>query len=169
MDVAALLTDAFTRVNGEVHSALRGIKKKHLNEQPDPATNSVSWLIWHLTRVQDDHVADAAGLEQVWHAEGFEQRFQLPLPSDDTGFGHTPEDVAAVRVDSPKPLVEYHDAVHAQTLNYLGTLDSRSLDRVVDEAWDPPVSLGVRLVSVIGDTMQHAGQAAFLRGVLERR
>ncbi|MBO8195791.1 DUF664 domain-containing protein [Streptomyces oryzae] len=169
MDITALLTDAFTRVNGEVHSTLRGIRKKHLNEGPDPAGNSVSWLIWHLTRVQDDHLADAAGTEQVWHAQGFEKRFGLPLTSADTGFGHAPEDVAAVRVDSPKPLLEYHDAVHEQTLNYLDTLDSRSLDRIVDDAWDPPVSLGVRLVSVIGDTMQHVGQAAFLRGVLERR
>ncbi|MBQ0864511.1 DUF664 domain-containing protein [Streptomyces smyrnaeus] len=169
MDTTALLTDAFTRVNGEVHSALRGIKKKHLNEQIDPAANSLSWLIWHLTRVQDDHLADAAGAEQVWHAQKFEERFGLPLPSDDTGFGHEPEDVAAVRVDSPKPLLEYHDAVHEQTLNYLDTLTARSLDRIVDDAWDPPVSLGVRLVSVLGDTMQHAGQAAFLRGVLERR
>ncbi|MBO8189307.1 mycothiol transferase [Streptomyces spirodelae] len=169
MDTTALLTDSFTRVNGEVHAALRGIRKKHLNEQPEPRSNSVSWLIWHLTRVQDDHLADAAGTEQVWRAQGFEKRFGLPLPSDDTGFGHAPEDVAAVRVDSPKPLLEYHDAVHEQTLNYLDTLSSRSLDRIVDNAWDPPVSLGVRLVSVIGDTMQHVGQASFLRGVLERR
>ncbi|MGP3988985.1 mycothiol transferase [Streptomyces sp. 3N207] len=169
MDTTALLTDAFTRVNGEVHSTLRSIKKRHLNEQLDPATNRVSWLIWHLTRVQDDHLADAAGTQQVWHAQGFEERFGLPLPSDDTGFGHAPADVAAVRVDSPKLLLEYHDAVHEQTLNYLGTLNARSLDRIVDDAWDPPVSLGVRLVSVIGDTMQHVGQAAFLRGVLERR
>ncbi|CAL9504563.1 DUF664 domain-containing protein [Streptomyces albus] len=169
MDTTALLTDAFTRVNQEVHATLDGIAKKHLNQRLDPAANTVAWLVWHLTRVQDDHLADAAGQDQVWHAEGFEESFGLDLPSDDTGFGHSPQDVAAVRVDSPQPLVAYHDAVHAQTLNYLGTLSSQSLNRIVDEAWDPPVSLGVRLVSVIGDTMQHVGQAAFLRGVLERQ
>ncbi|NSC22829.1 DUF664 domain-containing protein [Streptomyces albus subsp. chlorinus] len=169
MDTTALLTDAFTRVNEEVHAVLDGIRSKHLDQRLDPAANTVGWLVWHLTRVQDDHVADAAGAEQVWHAGGFQERFGLPLPADDTGFGHSPQDVAAVRVDSPRPLVAYHDAVHEQTLNYLGTLTSRSLDRIVDEAWDPPVSLGVRLVSVVGDTMQHVGQAAFLRGVLERQ
>ncbi|WP_019354993.1 mycothiol transferase [Streptomyces sp. AA1529] len=169
MDTTALLADAFTRVNDEVHAALGGIRRKHLDEPPDPGGNSVCWLIWHLTRVQDDHLADAAGTEQVWHAQGFEERFGLPLPADDTGFGHTPEEVAAVRVDSPRPLLDYHDAVHEETLTYLGTLGPRSLDRIVDDAWDPPVSLGVRLVSVLGDTLQHVGQAAFLRGVLERR
>lgn len=169
MDTTALLKDAFTRVNGEVHAALDGIAKKHLNERLDPGTNTVAWLIWHLTRVQDDHLADAAGQEQNWHAQGFEERFGLPLDSDDTGFGHSPEDVAAVRVDSPPLLVAYHDAVHQRTLDYLDTIGSQSLGRIVDDAWDPPVTLGVRLVSVIGDTMQHVGQAAFLRGVLERR
>ncbi|MEU5839047.1 DUF664 domain-containing protein [Streptomyces diacarni] len=169
MDTTALLEDAFTRVNGEVHATLDGIRNTYLTERLDPGANTVAWLVWHLTRVQDDHVADAAGSEQVWHAQGFEERFGLPLDADDTGFGHSPEDVAAVRVDSPELLVAYHDAVHQRTCAYLGTLSSQSLGRIVDDAWDPPVSLGVRLVSVIGDTMQHVGQAAFLRGVLERR
>ncbi|WP_326689133.1 MULTISPECIES: mycothiol transferase [unclassified Streptomyces] len=169
MDTTALLADCYDRVREEVHSALSGIGKAHLNERPDEGTNSVSWLIWHLTRVQDDHIADAAAREQVWHAQGFEERFGFGLPTDDTGFGHGPKDVAAVRVDSPDLLLEYHDAVHEQTLDFLRTLSSQSLGRVIDDAWDPPVTLGVRLVSVIGDDMQHAGQAAFLRGILERR
>ncbi|GAA2609994.1 mycothiol transferase [Streptomyces axinellae] len=169
MDTTALLTDCYDRVRDEVHSVLSGISEKHLNERLDEETNSVGWLVWHLTRVQDDHIAAAAGLDQVWHSGGFEERFGLALPSDDTGFGHGPEDVAAVRVDSPDLLLEYHDAVHEQTLNYLRGLSPQSLGRIVDDAWDPPVTLGVRLVSVIGDDMQHAGQAAFLRGVLERR
>lgn len=57
--------------------------------------------MWHLTRVQDDHIADAFGLEQVWLADGWEKRFGLGLPRDATGFGHTPAQVAKVRVDSP--------------------------------------------------------------------
>jgi hypothetical protein len=39
----------------------------------------------------------------------------------------------------------------------------------VDDYWDPPVTLGVRLVSIISDDLQHVGQAAFIRGVIERR
>jgi hypothetical protein len=74
-----------------------------------------------------------------------------------------------VRVDSPDLLVGYHEAVHAQTLRFLEGLKEEELGRVVDERWDPPVTLGVRLVSVVSDDLQHAGQAAFVRGVLERR
>ena len=67
-------------------------------------------------------------------------------------------------------LVGYHDAVHdLATVQYLRGLDEPELGRIVDTSWDPPVTLGVRLVSVIADDLQHVGQAAFVRGILQRR
>lgn len=48
----------------------------------------------------------------------------------------------------------------------LSGLGEEDLDRVVDENWDPPVTLGVRLISIADDDIQHAGQAAYLRGLL---
>ncbi|GAA5020768.1 hypothetical protein GCM10025734_75280 [Kitasatospora paranensis] len=125
--------------------------------------------MWHLTRIQDDHVADVAGAEQLWTADGWADRFALPLPPGDTGYGHGPDEVAAVRVGSADLLTGYHDAVHARTAAYVRTLRDTDLGRVVDERWDPPVTLGVRLVSVVSDDLQHAGQAAFVRGALLRR
>ena len=65
-------------------------------------------------------------------------------------------------------LTGYHDAVHEQTIRLVSGVTDADLSRVVDEAWDPPVTLGVRLVSVISDGLQHAGQAAFIRGILLR-
>ena len=56
--------------------------------------------------------------------------------------------------------------MHARTVAHLAGLSEADLDRVVDERWDPPVTLGVRLVSVISDDLQHAGQAAYLRGLV---
>lgn len=169
MNTSELLEDGYERVRGAVHDALDGLPRKHLNAQLDSGTNSIAWLVWHLTRVQDDHIADAADRAQVWHSQNWEERFALPLPADSTGFGHTAKDVAAVQVDSTDPLLGYYDAVHEQTLGYVRGLNGQALDRIVDEAWDPPVTLGVRLVSVLADSLQHAGQAAFVRGVLERR
>jgi Protein of unknown function (DUF664) len=134
----------------------------------DLGANSIAWLVWHLTRIQDDHVADAFQAEQVWTVGGWMERFGLPFDPRDTGYGHQAEDVAAVQVDS-ELLVGYHDAVHQQTTGYLGQLTDADLGRVVDRSWDPPVTLGVRLVSVIADDLQHAGQAALIRGVLQRR
>jgi len=169
MDSAAVLLDGFERVRGAVHTVLHRISADDLTARLDEKANSIAWLVWHLTRVQDDHVADAAGLEQVWLAQGWAEEFDLPLSDVDTGYGHHAEDVASVRVGSPRPLRGYHDAVHEQTAAFVRDLDADALDRIVDEGWDPPVTLGVRLVSVLADDLQHVGQAEFVRGVLRRR
>ncbi|MFC4627222.1 DUF664 domain-containing protein [Promicromonospora alba] len=164
-----LLVDAFGRIKETVHSSVRGLSGEELAFRLDEDTNSITWLVWHLTRVQDDHVADAAGTSQVWSDDGWDRRFGLPFPAEETGYGHDADAVSAVRVPSGDLLTGYHDAVHERTLRYLSTLSDDDLDRVIDESWDPPVTLGVRLVSVINDDMQHAGQAGLLRGVVLRR
>ncbi len=173
MNSSDVLLDAFGRVPELVHGVLDGLDgadgavDARLTARLDPEANSVAWLVWHLTRVQDDHVADVAGTEQVWTAAGWADRFGLPLDPSDTGYGHNPDQVAAVRADAGL-LRAYHDAVHAETVRFVRSLDDADLERVVDAQWDPPVTLGVRLVSVVGECHQHAAQAAYVRGVLER-
>ncbi|AZM63849.1 MULTISPECIES: mycothiol transferase [unclassified Streptomyces] len=167
MHAKDILIDGFGRIREEVHAAVEGLGPDELAARPGPGANSVAWLVWHLTRVQDDHVADAFGLDQVWLSDGWEKRFGLGLPRHDTGYGHTPAKVDKVRVDSADLLTGYHDAVHEQTLGALRTLTAKDLERVVDEGWDPPVTLGVRLVSVLSDDLQHVGQAAYVRGLVQ--
>ncbi|MBL0886025.1 mycothiol transferase [Myceligenerans indicum] len=169
MHVADLLVDAFGRIRQEVHAAVRGLTADELVWRADAEANSVAWLVWHLTRIQDDHVSDVAGAGQVWSHSGWADRFDLPLRVEDTGYGHRTDEVAAVRVASPHLLTGYHDAVHARTIGYVSRLRDADLDRIVDTSWDPPVSLGVRLISVVNDDAQHAGQALLLRGLLLRR
>lgn len=129
--------------------------------------NTIAWLIWHLTRVQDDHVAEVAGHEQTWISDGWHDRFGLPFDAHAIGYGQSATEVGRVAA-SAELLTGYLDAVHARTIAYVRGLSPDDLDRVVDERWDPPVTLGVRLVSVISDDLQHAGQAAYARGVLSR-
>ncbi|HEY3501709.1 MAG TPA: DUF664 domain-containing protein [Actinocatenispora sp.] len=167
MRSADLLADGFGRVRGVVHGAVDGLSTDDLAVRPEGHGNSIAWLVWHLTRIQDDHVADVAGTPQVWH-EGWADRFVLPFGPGATGYGHSARDVAAVRADA-ELLTGYHDAVAERTLAYVDGLRDDDLDRIVDERWDPPVTLGVRLVSVISDDLQHAGQAAYVRGSLLRR
>ncbi|UQS24217.1 DinB family protein [Amycolatopsis thermalba] len=168
MTVADLVIDGFDRVQEVVHEAVDGLTEDQLAQRLDEGANSIAWLVWHLTRVQDDHIADLAGTPQVWTEEGWHERFGLPFGPGATGYGHRSKDVAAVRAEA-KLLAGYHDAVHDSTVSWLGGLRESQLDQVVDEAWDPPVTLGVRLVSILSDDLQHAGQAAFIRGILERR
>jgi len=169
MNGIEVLVDGFGRIRGTVHEAVSGLTAQQLNDRLDGTANSIGWLVWHLTRVQDDHVAEVAGRSQVWLEQGFRPRFGLELEPGSTGWAHDDAEVAAVRVDSPELLLGYYDAVHEQTLEFLKGVSDADLDRVVDRRWDPPVTLGVRLVSVLDDDAQHGGQAAFVRGVLERR
>jgi Protein of unknown function (DUF664) len=169
MTSAELLVDAFGRIRGVIHRVVAGLTPEQLAFRVDPEANSIAWLVWHLTRIQDDHVAGVAGTEQVWISQGWAERFGLPFDPRDTGYGHRAEEVAAVRVDSGELLVGYYDAVHEQTARYVERLGDADLARIVDRSWDPPVTLGVRLVSVVADDLQHAGQAAFVRGIMQRR
>lgn len=162
-----LLLDGFGRVRGAVYAAVSDLPSDQLGRRIDPQANSIAWLVWHLTRVQDDHVAEVVGAPQVWTAQGWADRFALPFDPAAIGYGHSSAEVAAVRTGADL-LLGYHDAVYEQTLRHLRGIGVDDLDRVVDEAWDPPVTLGVRLMSVLNDDLQHAGQAGFVRGVLHR-
>ena len=165
MTSAELLTDAFCRVRETVYEAVDGLSAAQLATRLDQDANSIAWLCWHLARVQDDHLADAFGVEQVW--PGFMDRFGLPFGPGAIGYGDSPAQVALVRV-SADLLTGYQDAVHEQTVALVSGITDADLSRVVDERWNPPVTLGVRLISVISDCLQHAGQAAFIRGILLR-
>jgi hypothetical protein len=159
-----LLLDAFGRIHETVAAALQGADGDTLARRPAGNGNSMAWLIWHLSRVEDAQVASAAGLPQVWTAQGFAGRFGLPLPERDTGYGHSSVQVDAVRA-SRELLLEYYDAVHRQTAGFLETLADDDFDRIVDTRWNPPVTLGVRLVSTIADCLEHVGQAAYAKGL----
>jgi Protein of unknown function (DUF664) len=162
-----LLVDAFGRVREAVHGAVEGLSREQLTYRVDPGANTVAWLVWHLTRIQDDHIAALAGTEQAWHHDDWVGRFGLPFDRDAHGYGHSSRDVAAVDVPG-ELLLGYHDAVHSRTVSYLEGLEEAEYDEVVDRSWDPPVTRAVRLVSVVEDDLQHVGQAAFVRGVVER-
>lgn len=165
MTPADVLIDALGRVRESGSAVLDGLTPDQLAFRPTPDANPIGWLVWHLARVQDDHIADVAGEPQVYPA--FAARFGLPYAEQATGYGQSSAEVGAGSWDASL-LGEYLDAVHERSVRYLSTVTPDDLDRVVDTRWDPPVTLGVRLVSVINDGTQHVGQAAYVRGLLGR-
>jgi hypothetical protein len=167
MNGAQVLVEGFGRLDDLVRRAVGGLSEEQLAERVGPEANTIAWLVWHLAREQDAQVAALAGTPEVWTADGWARRFALPLDDAEHGYGHTPEQVAAVRAPADL-LVGYAQAATAASLAYVGSLTDADLDDVVDERWDPPVTRGVRLVSVLDDAVQHAGQAAFVRGLLRR-
>jgi hypothetical protein len=168
MNVSELLADALGRVREQMPDLVDGLGDDDLAWRPDPEANSIGWLVWHLTRIEDDHVAGVAGSEQVWLADGWAGRFGLPFDDHEHGYSMSSADVGKVRATG-ELLAGYYDAVAARSAAYVATLRPDDLDRIVDEAWDPPVTLGARLVSVVNEVNAHLGQAQYVRGLLERR
>jgi len=166
MDVSGLLLELYDRIPPLAAGAVNGVAPARLVEPPAPGANPIGWLVWHLARVQDHHIAELLGEPQLWVTQDWASRFGLDADPSNIGYGHTPAQVASVRPESPDALLGYLDAVMARTRAMLAGLTTADLDRIVDRRWDPPVTMGVRLVSVADDSLQHAGQAAYARGLL---
>jgi hypothetical protein len=165
MTPADVYIDLLERVADNGAAAVEGLTEDQLAERPTPDANSIAWLVWHAARVQDAQLAALAGAAQVWSSQGWVERFGLDLDPGDHGYGHSSEQVGKVRA-SAELLTDYLRATHEASVAYLRTLGESDLDDVVDDSWDPPVTRGVRLVSIVDDDAQHVGQAAYLRGVL---
>ncbi len=166
VDVASLLLELYGRIPPVARHAVDGVDLDRLTERPSSDSNTIAWLVWHLARVQDHHVAELLGTEQLWVGGDWGSRFGLDPDPTNTGYGHSAQEVATVRPERSEVLLEYLDAVAERTSTMLQDLVPADLDRIIDQSWDPPVTMGVRLVSIADDGLQHAGQAAYLRGLL---
>ena len=166
MDISELLVELYGRVPPLAREAVDGLDASQLTRAPSPGANTIGWLVWHLARVQDHHVAEMSGTDQVWVEGDWAGRFGLEPDPSNSGYGHSADEAAAVRPEGAKVLIDYLGAVDQRTRAMLEGLTPADLDRVVDRRWDPPVTLGVRLVSVADDCLQHLGQAAYARGIL---
>jgi len=169
MDWKELLLEGYGRIPDGLHRCLEGLTPEQLAFRPGDEANSIAWLAWHTGRVQDDHIADLAGRPQIWIEEGWHAKFDKPADPGDTGFGYTAEQVAAFRPGSAQLLGDYYDAVHRHSVGFIQSLAPSDLDRVIDERWDPPVTAGVRLISVLADCLHHSGQMDYVRGLIEQR
>ena len=166
METKELLLDAYSHIRRIVHQAADGLSVEQLAYRPEEGSNSIAWLVWHLTRIEDSHLSAVTQLDEAWSTDGWDDRFGLGGTTS-IGFGDGPEQVASLRPEGDF-LLGYHDYVNGRVLSYMDRVDAVELDRIVDINYDPHVKAGVRLVSVISDNLQHAGQARYLRGIIER-
>ena len=165
-----LLLDGFGRIRDGVPEVVEGLSDDELLWRPDADANHIAWLVWHLSRQQDDQVAHLAGADtSVWLGDGWVERFGLPYAPDAHGWSMTSADVGRFTVADAGLFAAYQEAVHERTVTYVEGLDAAAYGRVVDRHWDPPVTVGVRIVSVLDDAAKHLGQAEYVRGLVERR
>ncbi|MBW3068786.1 DUF664 domain-containing protein [Actinomyces sp. 594] len=165
-----LLLASLDRSRERFDRALDGVSLEQANTQPTPQLapriDSLSWLAWHTAREIDLQISALAGIETLWTSRGFKERFNLPLPDDTEDWRHTPEQAALVRVEDLTVLTSYLDAAYDLARDYLRSLHPQALEEVIDRAWTPPVTRGVRLASIIDDAAQHSGQAVYTHRLL---
>ena len=186
MEWHELITDSLGRVSWLLEKALDGLTPEDMNQQPWANCNTIGWLTWHLTRWQDRSIALFMGEKQLWISDGWYKKFDRNPDPEDTGLGHSSEDVVAFKSPDAEILLEYYSTVLDRTRRYLASLTTIELDRQLNDRWyrselwyqssrwnqgnsqrQGPLLLGTRLVSMANDNIQHAGQVAYLRGVLK--
>ena len=166
MEAKDIVIDALERIRSILHRTLAGLTLDEIQRQPTPDSNSIAWLTWHLTRVQDNGISGLFGQEQAWISQGWHAQFGMAPDPDNEGQGHTPQQVAALRAPSIQTLLDYHDSVSTRSKTFVGGLAPADFNRELDEPqYQPRPTVGVRLVSILSDNLQHAGQVAYLRGV----
>ena len=166
MEWQDLLADGYGRIPEFMESLLSGLSQDDLNWQPREDCNSIGWLCWHLTRQQDAQIAALIDEEQLWVKDGWHAKFNREPDTADSGFSHTPEQVADFKSPPARILLDYQKAVVERSKNYFKTLSKTDLERKLDEPWFQPLpTVGVRLVSIMDDSVLHVGQAAYIRGL----
>jgi uncharacterized damage-inducible protein DinB len=165
MEFQQLLVGVFERVSQVLEEALDGLNQDDLSYLPQADCNSIGWLTWHLTRVQDSTISRLTGKEQLWIAEKWYSKFNRNADSTDNGVGHSSKDVSNFQSPDTETLLDYHHAVLKQTNEYVGKLSTNELGREID--WPRFPTVGLLLAAQISETLQHVGQIAYLRGMLK--
>jgi hypothetical protein len=166
VDSAGVLLETYGRVPHLARDAVDGLTLDQVLKRPAAGANPIAWLVWHMARIQDQQTSALIERDQLWITDGWAPRFGLEPDPANNGYGHTSAEVARVRPESPQLLVDYLEVADARTCTMIGSLAGDDLERVIDTSFDPPVTLGVRLVSIADDALQHMGQAAYVRGLL---
>ena len=155
------------RAEQAMFKALDGLSSDELHWQPALGSNSIGWLMWHLTRVQDRALSAMEEKEQAWTAEGWHAKYGRAADPEDRGARDTPEQVAAFQPPDVETLLAYYNAVGVLTHRFLNGLALADLERPVPGLRPGEmVPLASRLMLIMDDNLQHMGQVAYLRGLI---
>jgi hypothetical protein len=167
MELHELLSAEYGGVLRTLEYTLKGLSVADINWQPKPDCNSIGWLVWHPTRFQDIQISDFMGQEQLWIKDAWYKKWGRPADPKETGGGMKPADLAKFKSPGARTVLAYHKAVLERSQKYFSTVKKADLDKVMDIPFKPPPTVGIMLTIILSDTMQHIGQASYVRGLLQ--
>jgi len=160
-DMITFVLRSLDDVQLELQQTLEGLTLEQIMWRPDPDSNSIAWIAWHIARLQDARGAELSGEEQLWVSKGWHERFGLSPDPQNHGRGHSREQVESVKPDSTESLAAYcrdsHEFVHREV--------SKINDKTIvadDTTWN-------LVFRTVHGGFAHVGQAMYVRGLIEKR
>jgi uncharacterized damage-inducible protein DinB len=155
----------------EMKRAVDGLSYEERRFMPGPNSHHVDFAVWHIARVEDAWINRFAKQtdDQVWGRGSWADRLNLPVKEipgfgPESGWGWSGEQVRDMPASDMSDLWAYLDAVRADTMRYLDSIDESDLDRCPD-AKQPTYSIGRMWSHLLVEESQHVGQIAYLRGL----
>jgi hypothetical protein len=164
VDLNAFAIAFFEGAHRTVLQSIEGLTDEQLYQQPSPDTNSIGWLAWHMSRWKDQFVSNALGEEQVWVTQDWPAKFGVE--PERTGQGDSLEQVAAFHPPR-EVLLGYVEAAQTTTIERIARITPEGfLQNTSYAAGRDPRPIWRSLVGTASDSGQHAGQIAYLRGLI---
>ena len=149
-----------------VASAVAEVDETTMTDRPNEDSNSMSWLIWHMTRVADRFIHfRLMDKPQIWTVDAWHEKFNMAADPHDFGMGWSNEQAAAWQAPPKDVVMEYFNTVNSAVSAYLLPLSDADLAREIN--WTAPIatlSVGEALGILVWDNIVHGGQVAYLRG-----
>lgn len=164
-----IIMDIFDRIAAQLAQVLEGLTPEELNRQPSTGANTIGWMAWHLTRSHDRNMSELMKMEQLWISEGWYKRFNRAPDPSETGWGHTIDEMKNFGAPDSMTIMKYHRSVLERIKDYIGNDLTEAV--LEDESYSPTFRRSSpvyrRITGVINDGLQHVGQAAYVRGLIQ--
>lgn len=161
MDAKELLLRSLEESNGYLTRALNGLTQEEATWSPSPECNSIAFILWHMTRVEDFFVNRVIRREkELYETKKWQEKLGTPVKA----YGYTVEELRAWPAPKLEILREYANSVRESTLAFLNSISPERLSEVPRPDRSPD-SIGVTLGHVTTEIALHVGQIAYLRGV----
>lgn len=166
MSATETAMSALERNWGMVDKALEDVDDAVMGSQPNSQSNSMGWLLWHMSRVVDRFIHTRfQDSPQLWVKDGWHDKFGFDADPNNTGMGWSEEQVAAWQLPAKSLLVDYYEAVKTAARDYIQPLSTSELERQVPfPALPDTAPIGTVLGVLVYDNIVHGGQIAYLKG-----
>ena len=145
--------------------AVDGLTPTELRWQPTLTSNNISWIVWHMARVEDRWVNQVLRKDvEVWIRDGWYEKFGMA--EEVHGYGETENQVRAMPDVAMSDILAYFNSVRQSTLTHLAQMTPADLEA----RYSHPRRSGIRGDWILGHILveegQHLGQVGYIRGMI---